>query len=71
MNTETQPKNLVQGLIEEMNRCRELLKLYEDIPTGGFGAAMLRRRISGGEEAMISGDVIEMLKAYQALTECE
>lgn len=34
----------MDGLFSEMNRCREVLKLYDEIPEGKFGGAMIRQR---------------------------
>ncbi len=62
--------NLIEGLQKEMNRCRELKKEYEKIPTGNFGATMIQVDINNGERAIASGDVVEMLKAYKDLQEC-
>lgn len=59
--------NLVEGLLEQMNRCREVLAAYEKIPEGAFGAAMIKQDIANAEQAMGSGDVIEMLQAYETL----
>ena len=33
--------NLIEGLQEEMNRCRELIKIYDEIPAGGAGCVMV------------------------------
>lgn len=63
--------NLMEGLINEMNRCRELLKEYEAIPEGVFGAAMIKQDIKNAEEAITENDVVKMLTAYQALKECQ
>ena len=61
----------MEGLIEEVNRNKELLKEYEKIPTGVFGAAMIKKDIVDAEKAMGSGDVIEMLKCYETLKKNE
>ena len=63
----TKVKNLQQGLISELNRVREVLAVYEKIPTGAFGAAMIKMSISNAEAAMGDGDAIAMLKAYEDL----
>ena len=60
--------NLIEGLQQEMNRCRDLLKVFEDIgPTGQFGLAMIKAEIIQGEKAIASGDVVEMVGAYKSL----
>lgn len=59
--------NLISGLDEQLKRNRELLKLYEEIPAGAFGAAMIRKDIEAGEKALADGDVVAMLRAFKAL----
>lgn len=59
--------NLIDGMQREMNRCRELLKLYEQIPTGTFGAAVIKQGISKAEKAIADDSIVEMLKSYEAL----
>lgn len=64
-------KNLMDGLLYEMNRCRELKKMYDEIPQGKFGAIMIQRSIDAGEQSIRENDVIKMLQAYSSLKECE
>lgn len=59
--------NLVEGLIEELNRNRELLAAYREIPTGAVAAWSLENDIKNAESAMGSGDVVEMLRVYKTL----
>ena len=54
-----------------MDRARELLEVYEGIPTGGFGAMMIRQAIEHAERNMQLGDTVEMLKAYGELKKLE
>ncbi|MCK5617251.1 hypothetical protein KAR91_86100 [Candidatus Pacearchaeota archaeon] len=63
--------NLIEGLQKELARNRELLKAYEEIPTGAFGAAMIKGSIEIAENAMACGDTVAMLKAYKDLEESE
>lgn len=65
-------QNLMDGLFEEMNRCRELLKMYEEIGQPGlFGATMIKRDIAYAELSIRENDVIKMIEAYDALKECQ
>jgi len=58
----------MEGLIQEVNRNKELLKQYEAIGQPGiFGAAMIKRDIEQAEKVMGQGDTIEMLKSYEQL----
>jgi hypothetical protein len=66
---ETETENLMDGLLRELNRNRELLKEYEAIPQGAFGAMFIRQSIKNGEDAIASGDVVKMLQAYSTLKE--
>ena len=59
--------NLLEGLLKQLNRNREILKLYEDIPSGAFGAAMIRESILVAEKAIVDGDTVAMLRAYKEL----
>ena len=63
--------NLIEGLQEEMNRCRELLKEYEAIGSAGiFGATMIKQEIRIAENNISKGDTIGMLKSYEELKSC-
>lgn len=63
--------NLIEDLQNEMNRCRELMALYDEIPTGAFGAAGIQMKIESAEEAIAEGDTVKMLSCYKALQRCE
>ena len=60
-------ENLIEGLQSQMNRCREVLKIYEEIPQGVFGATMIKQAIAAAEIAIAGDDVTEMLKCYKGL----
>lgn len=61
--------NLVEAILEEIDRVNELIKIYESIPTGGFGAAMLKVTLQDAKKALASGDVIQMTVACKQLQE--
>lgn len=64
-------ENLIDGLFRQMNRCRELVKTYEEIGAAGmFGKTMIEQAIKNAEAAIRSGDVVEMVIAYKALEGC-
>lgn len=63
--------NLVQGMLEELARARELLRLYEGIPTGVFGAAVIRAAIKDAEQSMAVQDLPDMIRAFEALEKLE
>ena len=59
--------NLVDGFKQELERARELLIAYQSIPTGVFGVIMVKEAIDRAETSMLTGDVVEMISAYNAL----
>ncbi len=65
------PNNLPEAMAREIQRNRELLDVYKTIPTGGFGAASIDLDIREGIAALASGDVIRILRSYEALKENE
>ena len=63
---------LGDALPREIARCQELLIDYASIgPAGNFGVMMIRQDIAAGVKALAEGDVIAMLKAYEALKGCK
>lgn len=61
---------LMDGLLNEMNRNRELLKEYESIGwEGRFGAHMIKIAIRNAEQAIRENDVVKILLAYNELKE--
>ena len=64
--------NLADGILFELERVRELLGDYKDIgPSGSFGAAMIEAVLKRADKAIISGDVVEILKSYGELRDCK
>ena len=63
--------NLMESLHAELKRARELLEMYESIPTGAFGAAVIRKTIKHAEASIQDGDVVEMIKAHEHLKKLE
>lgn len=63
--------NLAEALPKEQERVRELLPLYDAIPAGIFAATMMRQSLRRAELAAASGDVVEMIRAYNDLKEYE
>lgn len=64
-------ENLMGGLLREINRAREVKKLYDKIPQGRFGSIVIQQSIEQAEKAIKDGDVIAMLKAFNDLKEIE
>ena len=59
--------NLMEALLKELNRNREILRHYEEIPAGAFGAAMIRQSITAAEKSISDGDAVTMLQSYADL----
>lgn len=53
-------------------RCRVLLKTYADLgPAGVFGAAYIKSVLKRADKAAMSGDVVEMVRAFHDMKGCE
>jgi hypothetical protein len=62
------PANLMDALLAECNRVRELARSYDEIgPAGALGAELMRAEIAQAEEAMGSGDTLAMIAVYHDL----
>lgn len=64
-------KNLMDGLFEQMNRAREIKKMYDEIQQGKFGSMVIQQSIDRAEKSIRDNDVIEMLHAFKELKEIE
>lgn len=68
----TESKSLADALPIEQARVRELLVAYKQIgPAGAFGAAMIELTLKRADQAVMSGDVVAMLRSYEELKDCE
>lgn len=59
----------MEGLLSQMNRVRETIKEYEQLPggVGMIGASLMKIDIQKAERAIATGDVIQMMVCYTAL----
>lgn len=63
---------LADALPREMARVREVLCLYRSIgPAGMFGAAFIEQDLAEADRAVMSGDLVAMLKSYETLKQIE
>ena len=69
----TQMQSLAEALPIEQARCRELLHEYKNLPmnAGMFGAALIEQSLRRADAAVMSGDVVAMLRSYQELKDHE
>lgn len=65
-------ETLGDALPKEMARVREVLGHYKEIgPAGMFGAAFIEQDLKAADQAVISGDVVAMLQAYETLKQIQ
>lgn len=69
----SEPQNLMEGLLDEMNRVRECIKVYDALPknAGTFASLVLGAVVKAAEIAIKKGDVIKMLQTYNELKNYE
>jgi hypothetical protein len=64
----TESKTLADALPIEQARCRELLTLYKEIGAAGtLGALMIEQALQRADKAVMSADVVAMLRSYEEL----
>lgn len=65
-------ETLGEALPKEQARVREVLGIYKSIgPAGAFGATMIEASLRAADQAVMSGDPVAMLRAYQDLKSIE
>ena len=64
-------ENLMDGLLKEMNRAREIKKMYDEIPQGKFGSIMIQQTIDRAEKSIKDNDVVQMIVVFKELQEIE
>ena len=60
-----------EELEKEIKRCEELLVMYEEIPTGFFGASMIKMSLSTAKLALENGDEKRIKASIKDLKEIE
>lgn len=65
--------NLIEGIQEQINRVRDIVKEYDSLPNnaGAFASAMMKLSIKNAEKTIVTGDTVAMLSAYKDLQEYE
>lgn len=63
--------NLIEGLHNEMDRVRGIIKEYDAIPAGAFAAGFMKQSIKNAENMIATGDTVGMMKALNDLKEYE
>ena len=68
----TEVETLADALPKEMARVREVLGYYKEIGSAGmFGAAFIEHDLRAADRAVMSGDVVAMLRALETLKQIE
>lgn len=63
--------NLAEEFCRQQERCRELLTVYKQIPTGSFGAMMLEDILRRADRAAMEQDPVAMLQICEEMQRCE
>ena len=65
--------DLVQLLLYEIIRVKELIAYYESIPNGGgkLGASILNELVTEAYNSLVNYDVVLMRKYYDLLQHCD
>jgi len=68
-----QESDLVQMLLYQIIRVKELVKYYESIPNGAgnLGASILNELVTEAYASLVNYDVILMQKYYELLLNCD
>jgi hypothetical protein len=67
-------ENLMEGLLNEIERVNEMISEYRQPylkGAGAFAAAFMKNDVERAKKAIAGGDVIEMLGSYEKLKEYE
>ena len=69
-NTQT---DLIQSLLYEIIRVKELIKYYDSIPNGGgqLGSSILTELVTEAYNSLVNYDTILMKKYYDLLLNCD
>lgn len=62
-------ESLGEALPKEIERVQEIIKIYEEHPAGIITASFMRAEIKVAMEAMIKGDIVQMIQSYIGLKE--
>jgi len=71
--TNGSPTDLIQLLLYEIIRVKDLIKYYDNIPNGAgqLGASILNELVSEAYQSLVNYDVVLMRKYYELLQNCD
>lgn len=66
-NEETRSRTLGEALPEECARVRKIKAAYDSVPGCEIAAMMMEGSLRLADQAMVSGDIVAMLRCYEDL----
>ncbi len=65
--------DLIQSLLYEIIRVKDLIKYYDSIPNGGglLGASILNELVAEAYDSLVNYDTVLMNKYYDLLQNCD
>ena len=72
-NNADRESDLVQRLLHQIIRVKELIKYYESLPNGAgnLGASILTDLVTEAYSSLVNYDVVLMHKYYDLLSNCD
>ncbi len=69
----SQQADLIQELLYQILRVKELIKYYDSIPNGGgqLGSSILNELVSEAYTSLVNYDTVLMKKYYELLLNCD
>ena len=64
-------ETVMDGLLSEIERCSKLKALYDEIPSGAFGALVIQQAVDNAKAAVASGDIEEMVRSLKVCQGCK
>ena len=64
-------ETLMDSLLSEIERCSKLKAMYDEVPTGAFGALVIQQAIDNAKAAISSGDIEQMIDALRVCEGCK
>jgi len=69
----TSQTDLIQKLLYEIIRVKDLIKYYDSIPNGGgqLGSSILHELVTEAYNSLVNYDIVLMRKYYDLLQNCD
>jgi hypothetical protein len=68
---ESEKDNLINGLLDQINRVKEMIPIYQALPKGAgmLASKFMEAEIKKAEKAISEGDTIQMIYSFNKLNE--